>query len=911
MIADKSPSVTFAGLTCLISFVIFCIPTNDASTKETQLEDIHFFETNIRPLLIDNCVACHKAGNAKSGLQLDSWEGVLRGGNRGNAVVPTKPEESLLLKAVSHQDENLKMPPGKKLDDKEIQLLAEWVQRGAPWTAKTAEPMREHFTQEDREFWLFQPVEEPEVPSVTDKGWSENPIDHFIYQKLTEAELQPAQPAEKHELIRRAYYDLTGLPPAPAEVDAFVNDSSPDAYEKLIDRLLASPHYGEKWARHWMDLARYAESDGYKADHYRPNAWRYRDYVIQSLNEDKPYNQFVMEQLAGDEIAPNDPEALLATHFLRLGIYEYNQRDARTQWDIILNDLTDVTGDMFLGMSVSCARCHDHKFDPVLQKDYYRLRAFFAPVHLRNDLPVVSSAAWQEHQAKLAVWKAKTEHIRKQIKAIETPHYEKGANAIRATFPEDVKAMVAKAPQERTPYEQQIAMLVEFQAIDKGNAAVGNIKKDEKEQLNKLYKQLKEYDQWKPKPLPTTWTARDVGPYPPNTFIPDDPKQETIEPGIFTILKPEPMEIETVPSAPNSTGRRTALARWITNPKNPITNRVIVNRLWQYHFGTGLVATSSEFGNLGEKPSHPQLLDWLTVRFVEDGWSLKKMHKLMMTSAAYRQSSKRPLQGLAKRVDPQNRLLWRFNARRLEAEEIRDSMLAVSGELDESRFGPSVNWSVPKRSVYTKVYRNKRDDVLDVFDVPDGISSTAARNVTTTPLQSLFLMNSGWIMKRANALMARMETTQPADLHDWVQTAFQTVLCRKATRQELDETVAFIRQHAQLIEKLYNRETERIAHSVREFVTHNLNHDERLDTLKLVQTKINEIAKEAAAKSGSEKSIALVGGEGGPKLKEIEEISGGDELSQSLPTQLSYAQKSALTDFCHILLNTSEFLYVE
>lgn len=900
---------------CFIFILFAALMQQSAFSADEVLENIKFFESNIRPLLIGRCVTCHQSGKAMNGLQLDSLEGLMKGGKRGDAVNLDQPNESLLLKAISHQDEKLKMPPGKKLDDAEIQLLTEWVLKGVPWTNTETnqnhpETLSKGFTQEDRDFWLFQPIQEPEIPAVNDNGWAKNPIDHFIYQKLDEAGLQLADEAEKRVLIRRAYYDLTGLPPTPQAVKDFIDDDSPDAYESLIDRLLADPRYGEKWARHWMDLARYAESDGYKADDYRPHAWRYRDYVIQSFNEDKPYNQFVMEQLAGDEIAPNDPEALIATGFLRLGIYEYNQRDARTQWDVILNDLTDVTGDVFLGMSISCARCHNHKFDPVLQKDYFRLRAFYAPILLRNDIPVASSQEWQTYMAQQSVWEAKTEPIRSQIAAIEKPHYDKAAKDILETFPEDVKEMIYKTPQERTPFEHQLAMLAEFQAVDKGQLAVQSIKKEERKKLDELYKQVKEFDKWMPEPLPQAMTVRDVGPFPPDTFIKDDPAKTRVEPGIISILDSAPMKIEPVPSAPNSTGRRTALARWITHPENRITNRVLVNRVWQYHFGKGIVATPSEFGKLGEKPSHPELLDWLTVQFIENGWSLKKLHKLIMTSAAYRQSSLHHKADIAKLHDPQNRLLWRFNARRLEAEEIRDSMLAVSGELQDSDSGASTDWNIPRRSIYTKVFRNKHDDIMAAFDVPDGLSSAAERNVTTTPLQSLFLINSDWTMKCAHALLNRIASTHPNSMEEWVQSSYWTVLSRKATAKEIAESVEFLTQHAELIESEFTQESYAIAKSVRDFVVNDLDDSERIKTVVFLQTKIEELSK-IKPKNEPKETLVLAGGEGGPHLKRNEISGSGDESASTPSTDLSYAQRAALTDFCHILLNTSEFLYVE
>ena len=412
------------------------------------MHQAEFFEKKIRPLLENNCFSCHshKSGKSKGHLVVDSLGSLLKGGDSGPALVPGQPDKSLLLKAIGYQDEDLQMPPKGKMEDAQIALLREWIKIGAPWPGSKDEKIARSpgkISDADRQWWAFQPLKTPSLPQVIDPAWGKNPVDQFIHARLIAEGLQPAPPADRVALIRRVTFDLIGLPPTPEEVDAFLSDNSPDAYEKLVDRLLASPRYGERWARHWLDLARYAESDGFRQDEYRPNAWRYRDYVIEAFNSDKPYDRFVREQLAGDEIAPDDPSALIATGFLRHTIYEYNQRDARTQWQNMLNDLTDVTGDVFLAMGMGCARCHDHKFDPILQKDYYSLQAFFAPL-----IPRTATVAGKDqqavYQAKYKEWEEKTAAIRKKIDAVEKKEKAKLETMMTTKFPQDIQSMVAK-----------------------------------------------------------------------------------------------------------------------------------------------------------------------------------------------------------------------------------------------------------------------------------------------------------------------------------------------------------------------------------------------------------------------------------------------------------------------------------
>jgi mono/diheme cytochrome c family protein len=746
-----------------------------AAENGPTAEEIRFFEIEVRPVLSANCVKCHGPEKQKGGLRLDSAAAALRGGQSGPAIVPANPVESLLIEAINH--EGLEMPPSGQLSAKERAALTRWVEMGAPWPGTAADPNAtaasspaphrgRTISDLDRAFWSFQPPRRPEVPAVADAGWARNPIDRFIFAGLSIAGLSPAPEADRRTLIRRVYFDLTGLPPTPEAIAAFVADALPGAYETLVDRLLASPRYGERWARHWLDLVRYAESDGYNQDAYRPRAWLYRDYVIRALNADKPYDRFVLEQLAGDELAPGDPEMMIATSYFRLGTYEYNQSDVRTQFHTILDDITDVTTDVFLGLGMGCARCHDHKYDPILQKDYYRLQAFLAPLLPRDDVPLAGSAEVIEYQRRLAEWEEMTAAIRRQIDAIERPYLEKLANVGLKKVPPDVRALVGKPDDQRTPYEQQLVFFAN-RLIDrerekfKGSSLKGEVS----QRWQELQKQLAGFARVKPAPLPTVMTAGDIGPNASPVVIPGDRSEEPVEPGFPTVLDPEPAQIERIPDAAHSTGRRTTLARWIVGPDNPLTARVIANRIWQYHFGTGLVATASDFGHLGDRPSHPELLDWLATELVARGWSLKALHRQIVTSSTYRQSARRPTAEVetARLKDPENRLLWRMNTRRLDAEQIRDAMLAASGELDLTMGGEGSDPNTPRRTIYTKALRNTRDALLAAFDAPDGSLSTAQRNATTIPTQALLLLNGAWSLGRAEAFAQRLRAlTDPA-----------------------------------------------------------------------------------------------------------------------------------------------------
>jgi hypothetical protein len=771
------------------------LPAGVVVGSEPAPAQAEFFEKKVRPLLEANCFGCHshKSGKSKGHLVVDTLGALLKGGDSGPALVPGRPDKSLLVKAVGYQDDELRMPPKGKLADGEIKLLRDWVKMGAPWPGSSAEKTARtpgKITDADRRWWAFRPLHAGSPPRPSDPAWGRNPVDRFIRARLDAEGLQPAPPADRVTLIRRMTFDLIGLPPTPEEVAAFAADESPDAYEKLVERLLAGPRYGERWARHWLDLARYAESDGFRLDEYRPHAWRYRDYVVRALNADKPYDRFVREQLAGDELAPDDPEALIATGFLRHTIYEYNQRDARTQWQDMLNDVTDVTADVFLGMGMGCARCHDHKFDPILQKDYYRLQAFFAALFPQEG-PIASASQRADYEAKKRIWEERTAGLRKEIEAVESKEKAKAEHGAITKFPKDIQAMMRKPEAERSPLEKQLAALAYRQVQYEFDHP--KLKDADKKKHDELLGELAKFDHLKPAPLAVALTVRDVGPEAPPTRVPKKTAGPDVPPGFLTVLDENPATVPPSPR-PGSTGRRLALANWLTQPDHPLTTRVIVNRIWQHHFGRGLAATSSDFGKLGEPPSHPELLDWLARRFVEDGWSFKKMHRLLVTSMTYRQAATAPASEVALKKDPENHLWWKMSTRRLDAEQIRDAVLASAGKLDLTMGGPGVDPKEPRRSIYTKVRRNTRDPLLDVFDAPEGFTSAAQRNVTTTPTQALLMFNGPFMLGQAKAFADRL-----AGEKDAVDRAYRLALGRSATPDEGAQAERFLQEQMRRI----------------------------------------------------------------------------------------------------------------
>jgi Protein of unknown function (DUF1553)/Protein of unknown function (DUF1549) len=687
--------------------------------------------------------------------------------------------------------------------------------------AAGAEPPADH--------WAWRRVARPAPPEIRNlKSEIRNPVDAFVLAKLQAAGLSLAGLADKQTLIRRVTFDLTGLPPTPEETDAFVRDPAPDAWEKVIDRLLASPQYGERWGRHWLDLARYADSNGFEHDEVRPDAWRYRDYVIRSFNGDKPYDRFVTEQLAGDEAFPGDRDALVATGFNLLGPDMTDASDQAQRRQDTLTDMTDTAGLVFLGLTITCARCHDHKFEPIPTSDYYRLLAFFTPAAFRRDLDVATTAEREAHAAATREYLALTQSLRDEIAALEGPLRERLFEAKVAKLSAEAQAAHRTPADQRTGGQQELVAETEKKVAVSAAEVAKALPAADRANLAELQKRLKAFDSHKPTPVPVAMGLTDrPGPAAKSYLLErgelTHPAAE-VQPGYLAVLSPDgravPAAIEPLPG---STGRRLALARWVASPDNPLTARVIVNRLWQHHFGRGLVPTASDFGLRGERPTHPELLDWLADELVAGGWRLKRMHRLMLTSETYRQSTRASAEARAR--DPDNRLLSRMNRLRLEGEAVRDALLAISGRLNPAMGGPGVvlpDASAPaggskalavspdpgdraRRSVYLFARRNLRHPFLEAFDLPDSNLSCPRRERSTTAPQALALLNAADVMAAARAMADRL-TRQMATQEERIEQAFRLTLGRPPTAAERERATGFLRESplSELCRALFN-----------------------------------------------------------------------------------------------------------
>jgi Protein of unknown function (DUF1553)/Protein of unknown function (DUF1549) len=723
------------------------------------------------------------------------------------------------------------------------------------------------FSDDELNYWAFQKVQKPAAPAVQNRSWVKTPVDAFILKELESKQIKPAPRADKVTLLRRATFDLTGLPPTPAEVKAFMEDESPKAFEKVVDRLLASPHYGEKWARHWLDLARYAESEGFKADETRPNAWRYRDYVIKSFNQDKPYDRFIKEQIAGDELWPEDPDALVATGFNRHYPDESNARNLRQRRQEILNDITDTVGSVFMATTYGCARCHDHKFDPVLQKDYYRLQAFFASVRAKDDFVLVSPAEQADYKQKRALWEEKTMEIRAQLAKLEEPVIKTIYQENFDKYPPEIREAITTAPERRDSMQwlmyHKASWLLNSNMDEDGIGIGQKLKGEPRKQWDELRKQLDTFDSIKPKALPVGSGITDVGPAAPPTHTLKvgayDAPGEEVQPGFLTILDRGPAKIVSPPGS-QTTGRRTALANWLAASGNPLTARVMVNRVWHYHFGRGIVGTPSDFGMMREVETNRPLLDWLAAAFVEKGWSIKAMHRLIMLSNTYQQSS--DFNSEAAKIDPENKLWWRFQRQRLTGEDIRDAILAVSGQLNPEMGGPSVFPEIPegmevrggwkknereeaknRRSIYVFVRRNSRYPMFHAFDMPDTHESCPIRSNTVTAPQALSLLNDKIILRAAQSFAGRVLQDAGADPTSQISSAYRLALSREPDATEREMARAFLQKQSLVI-----------------------------------KTRIEE--KRAVA------------------------------LPPNPRPDVEPAHAAALVDFCHVLFNSNEFVYI-
>jgi hypothetical protein len=767
-------------------------------TDAPSAADLEFFETKIRPALVQHCYACHSAAakKLKGGLLLDSRPGLRHGGDTGPALEPGRPENSLLIKAIGYQDAGLKMPPKGKLPPMIIADLEEWVRRGAPDPRQAATPASMQsapaLIEAGRQFWAFQPPRALPPPAVHDGAWPAGPIDRFILAQLEASGLTPASNADPYSLLRRITFDLTGLPPAPDEITAFVNDASPQGFAKVVDRLLATPAFGERWARHWLDLACYADLADVDGNVVIRDAWRYRDYVVAAFNQDKPFDRFIHEQIGGDLLPATSPaqrrEQIIATGFLAIGPWALqNYIKAQLQADVVDHQI-DKIGRVFLGLTLGCARCHDHKFDPVPTTDYYALAGIFHSTQtVRHEGP--------------GVW---SQIVRQSLP--ELP----GESSVRlgATAEYDKRIAEIRANQEKLAKEKK-RQGSDHKAID--------------QKLKELADQLA--------------LAQYNRPAPPEALAVREAEKPADCPvyirGSFRTLGPAvPRGVVQVatrgapPTVAPSMSGRLQLAQWLTDPANPLTARVAVNRLWHHLFGAGLVRSVDYFGTRGELPTHPALLDYLALRFIEQRWSLKALMREMVLSRTYRMAS--TANASAEEKDPGNRLLWRMNRRRHEAEAIRDALLAISGQLSRGQGGPSLGLDIPgnvngiggpvnpptysghalpasvrdRRTIYLPLFRKRPEgelEILSVYDFPHPNEITGARASTTVPTQALFLMNSPFLKEQARRTASRLQDAKELDDAGRVARLYLLVFNRPAAVEEVRRALRFLDDFARAL----------------------------------------------------------------------------------------------------------------
>jgi hypothetical protein len=879
-------------------------------------EQLEYFEKNVRPVLVTSCQPCHNAKVKSSGLDLSSAAGLFGGATGGPVISKDQPEASRLLSAVGYED-SLKMPPTGKLKPEEIEAFKNWVKMGAPWpgaehAAAIIPPApKKEFTADQKAFWAFQPVKDPALPTVRNSKWVKTPVDAFILAKLEEKGIKPAPPAGKSVLLRRATFDLTGLPPTEQEISSFLADQSPKAFEKVVDRLLASPRYGERWGRHWLDVARYADSTGNDEDHRYPYAWRYRDYVISSFNEDLPYDQFVREQIAGDLLPGPDGKlnarGVVATGFLALGAKALAQVDKKKMLYDVWDEQVDVTSRAFLGLTMACARCHDHKFDPILTKDYYSMVGMFASTRSFEKAnqgvasllyrPLIKEdeyKAYQAYQARIGIENLNAELIldaaAEKAAAMSATQVADYMVASRAVYQDGAKpadaskeknldvalldkwvkllapakeskdpkvlrpwldewyaatdataADVSKAYQARylhslTDYYKMVAKThtATRKKLEAGEPVKENLKiKEEDKFFNAVYstrgplmiapkereklcsddekKQVAEFHA-------KAEQLKKDGPLEPDmadAVSEDKPVQQKVllrgdyntpgedaplsVPAILKKAAPEPAEF-------HGSGRL-EIAQWMTDVKNPLPARVMVNRIWMWHFGEGIVASPDNFGKMGGRPTHPELLDYLASRFVEGGWSVKKMQRLIMLSSSYQMASDSDEKSMA--ADPENTLISRFNRQRLDVEEIRDGMLAIDGTLDstmggtlQSGFGTdSENSSgrlslnpetVKRRTVYLPLRRSNLPTLLNLYDFGDATTVNGKRALTNVAPQALFMMNSEFVTERAKNVVKSLMEDQKFTNRQRVEEMYLKALDRKPAPEEIDSAFTYM-----------------------------------------------------------------------------------------------------------------------
>ena len=998
----SSRHLFFAAVTALSCAAQAAVPPQHA---QDMAKGLALFKSDVRAALTQHCLKCHGGEKVKGGLDLTTREGLLKGGEEGVVIVSGQSKASRLYKSITHATKPAMPDKSPKLPDALIAKIAQWIDYGAPYDKplmeKGAMPAPREISEADRQFWSFQPLKKVSPPKVRDTKWPRNDVDRFILAKLDEKKLAPNAPADRRTLLRRVYLDLIGLPPTPAEIEAFVNDKSPDAYAKVVDRLLASPHYGERWARHWLDVARFAESHGFEQDYDRPHAYHYRDFVIKALNADMPYDQFVKWQVAGDELAPGNPLALMATGFLGAGVFptQLTEKEFESARYDELDDMAGTLGTAMLGLTIGCARCHDHKFDPIPVRDYYRLVSTFSTtirseieVDLASDTHAAAMGAWERKRraldeqlaqfeaaqlpARFDVWAKKSQAElsalfqwlildEAEVKSLEgstftrqpdgslllggkNPDHDRWvfktgalqgaltAVRVEALADESLKkkgpgradngnfsltdfrvfAQPADGSKPRVPvklarpratFEQNNGGLSVASSIDGDPRATGwavdpqfgknhaalfefdeplsmpggvvltlemdfftntrhaigrprvavttapapaplagaaqlqsilSLMKAAKNlrvlrltdaqrlalqamnhpldgEWKALSKELEVHQAAKPKPALTKVQATSEGVKPMKHHADDrgfphfykethflkrgdvNQKGEVATQGFLQVLmrggKTEKSWQSAPPVGSHTSHRRAALAGWMADTEHGaghLLARVMVNRLWQHHFGRGLVATPSDFGAQGEKPTHPELLDFLADELIKNGWRLKPLHRLMLASAAYQQDARHDAAKAAK--DPQNMLVWRHTPQRLEAEAIRDSVLAVSGRLDRTMFGPgTLDQEGKRRSIYFFIKRSKLVPTMQLFDAPEPLVGQGARPATVIAPQALLFMNSPQVRAAAKELAATLQKNAGAHAAT-VPSAYMTALGRAPAKEELAKAVAFV-----------------------------------------------------------------------------------------------------------------------
>ncbi len=818
----------------VVSVIVACTGFSAPVAAEAAAPN---YAEEIAPILEQRCAQCHGDKQQLSGLRVDSREALLQGGSKGPSLEPGNAAASLLYRHVAGMAEP-RMPFGSTLNTDEIAALKRWIDAGAPWEVAAEQ------SPEDKVWWAFRNPERHDPPAG-----EAHPIDAFLAARLSEDGVERAPRADPRTLVRRAYLDLVGLLPPPAVVAAFEKDPSKEAFARLVDELLDSPRYGERWGRHWLDAVRYADSSGYEHDYDQPHAWRYRDYVIRAFNEDKPYDRFVQEQLAGDEVENPSFDALIATGMLRIGPRVlFREKDNPQYRYNYLDDIIATTGRVFLGLTVDCARCHDHKFDAISQMDYYRTMAVFFP-YVRYEFPLADPETVKRHEAASEKIEARIEPLKRRIAKVQAPYKELAREKALEAYPEEIQVAVRTPEDQRTQGQQLLAAQVQSVGVsgyeELISASDAELIAELKAQVGKLEEQL-------PAPLPMAMGVRDgdyrfapdglgdepqpgkgdrqdfsgidgtwlpvSGYQPPQArFMPNADYRtlgDVVEPGVIEALAGKGTFEPASPQHRISTGRRLALARWITSPENPLSARVMVNRIWMHHFGEGIVRTASNFGSMGTHPTHPKLLDWLATEFVDRGWSIKAMHRLIMSSDSYQMASAHSDPAAAK-ADPDNALLWRYRQRRLEGEVIRDIILNASGNLNLQAGGPGffppipdevresfpkgkwdmsepgpVNW---RRSVYAYAKRGLRYPLFEVFDQPNMNVTCEQRTTTTVPTQALTLLNNEFALRQASAYAKRVAGLADSD-EGRVRAAYAIALSREPTKGEMDANLEFLRR---------------------------------------------------------------------------------------------------------------------